>query len=104
MLVLSLVMQSSIIRALMVDRLVQLLIDFVVGFLYSVLQVRHIFGLQKHMLPSMLAAAVLFLRLILPLNPLKYQISRFAYRCPGIELFYGAHGLIALAAPNIVTD
>ncbi len=77
------VMQALIIRAKKVDCCIELHIDFAVAFLYSVLQVRHIFGLQKHMLPSVNAAAVLFLRLILPLDPLKIPDLQVCTSMPG---------------------
>ena len=69
----SLVTQALMIREVTVDPWFQLHIDFGVPFLYSVLKVRHIFGLQKAHVAFNLAATVLFLRLIMHLNPLKIQ-------------------------------
>ncbi len=61
-------LQTSSIQTEKGDTRSQLHIDFGVPFMYSVLEVRHIFWFSKAHVAFHFAAAVLFLRLILHLN------------------------------------
>jgi len=63
-------LQTSNIQAEKGDAWSQLHIDLGVPFMYSVLEVRHIFWSSKAHVAFHFAAAVLFLRLIMHLNPL----------------------------------
>jgi len=60
--------QTSVGQAEKGDTRSQLHIDFGVPFMYSVLEVRHIFWSSKAHVAFHFAAAVLFLRLIMHLN------------------------------------
>jgi len=95
-------LQTSSIQAEKGETRSQLHIDFGVPFMYSVLEVRHIFWSPKAHVAFHFAAAVLFLRLILHLNLLKNQDFQSGSNFLESGLFQKTNGLTVVTAPTLV--